>query len=371
MRIACVHFPQFSLQALVREAPALKYAALAVADETGRTVASCNQAAKDVGVRIGMAVPAARVLGITLGAPATVQLQRAAAAAFDAVVTLSQEVERGRSSGAHHAIFVRVPAGCRGATFGARLLQTLDAAGFVARVGIADDRFTAWVAAMDAPDAVHVIARGGSAAYLADKPTSLLAIPAEVRQMLALGGVTTLGAFAALPPPSVARAWDADYQALARGDGGSQLVVATPTGPVDEQLNDVDLDHAAEQLVARTAMRLLTRGELQKVIVDATDRRGATVRLVIDPVPATATELAACLRERLAACAGYVALHAVPVVADDVVDLVGAGINEARPEVPSMQGRAVSQREPWLRRPRRGRTTHDVVARQALLFAER
>ena len=133
-------------------------------------------------------------------------------------------------------LFAEVPTGMRGATFGTRILEVAAALDVAVRIGIADDRFTAWVAARhgrsdDAP--VVAVPRGGSAAFLAPQPLALLDISPEVLQMLVALGVRTLGEFASLPAPSVARRWDCDLQALARGEGGAELYSVKPgTGPL-------------------------------------------------------------------------------------------------------------------------------------------
>ena len=80
------------------------------------------------------------------------------------------------------------------------------------------------------------VPRGGSAAFLAPRPLSLLAITPEVQHMLEALGVRTLGEFAALPAPSVARPLEADYQALARGDSGNVLRPYAPEAPIREEL---------------------------------------------------------------------------------------------------------------------------------------
>jgi protein ImuB len=245
MRIACVHLPQFPLQAALRDAPALRGRAIAVvggasAPGFGRALAApvviaCSRAARAAGIRLGMTAPTARALaasasGVTdaveviAAEPETMIAASHAIAA--ALLELSPRVDRGGDPrGSHHAAYLEVPLGVRGSTFGARVIAALDALGVVARVGIADDMFTAWVAASQAPDHEEVVTvpRGGSAAFLAPQPLSLLAIPPEVQHVLGALGVHTLGEFAALPPPSVARAWDADYQQLARGEGGATI----------------------------------------------------------------------------------------------------------------------------------------------------
>jgi hypothetical protein len=80
------------------------------------------------------------------------------------------------------------------------------------------------------------VPRGGSAAFLAPRPLSLLAISPEVQHMLEALGVRTLGEFAALPAPSVARPLDADYRALARGESDVTLRPYAPDAPIREEV---------------------------------------------------------------------------------------------------------------------------------------
>lgn len=261
MRIACIHIPQFALQCASRLDPALRGAPVVVVGghEPGRersgplhtpVVMACSRAAWALGVRLGMTAAAARArspeLTIVTADPA---LERETVRAIaDATLGLSETVDLGGrvgAGGAHLAMYCAVPVKTRGTTFGERLIALLDELGLTGRIGIADDRFTAWVAASYAgpvsaaradDGGVTSVPRGGSAAFLASRPLSLLAIPAEVQHMLEALGVRTLGEFAALPAPSVQRPVEADYQALARGESGTQLRAYVPEAPVREEI---------------------------------------------------------------------------------------------------------------------------------------
>jgi hypothetical protein len=255
MRIACIHIPQFALQSATRIDPALRGAAVAVVSgvEPGRETAgvlhtpivlACSRAAWAQGVRLGMTAPAVRGLAagvqiVTADAAAERETVRAVA---DTLLGMSSVVDTGGrvgGGGAHLAMYAEVPAKTRGSTFGDRLLELLDEMGLTARVGIADDRFTAWVAAAHSGHeerGVITVPRGGSAAFLAPRPLSLLAISPEVQHMLEALGVRTLGEFAALPAPSVARPLEADYQALARGESDALLRPYTPEVPIREEV---------------------------------------------------------------------------------------------------------------------------------------
>jgi hypothetical protein len=264
MRIACVHVPQFALQCVTRIDPALRGAAVAVvgaghdpgAGAVTRAalhspiVMACSRSAWALGVRVGMTTPAARNASPEVRVvSADAQLERDAVRAIaDALLGVSTVVDVGGrvgSGAAHLAMYCEVPSRTRGGSFGDRLLDQLAAIGVSCRIGIADDRFTAWVAASSSVEAgrdnraedvgVVTVPRGGSAAFLAPRPLSLLAISPEVQHMLEALGVHTLGEFAALPAPSVTRPAEADYQALARGDSGNVLRPYAPDLAIREQ----------------------------------------------------------------------------------------------------------------------------------------
>ncbi|HEY4179337.1 MAG TPA: hypothetical protein VGM90_20980 [Kofleriaceae bacterium] len=284
MRIACVHIPQFALQTLTRIDPSLRGAAVAVVGSgASRSLSSpvvpgtaasvvdraraalfspivlaCSRGAWALGVRLGMTAAAANNLApgelrvVTADPAAERETVRALA---DALLGASATVDVGGrvgAGGAHLAMYCEVPTKTRGTSFGDRLVELCAALGVTARIGIADDRFTAWVAASSSPpptssvsaaaplhhddSAVISVPRGGSAAFLAPRPLSLLSITPEVLHMLESLGVRTLGEFASLPAPSVARPVEADYQALARGDSGHDLRPYAPEAPIREDV---------------------------------------------------------------------------------------------------------------------------------------
>jgi impB/mucB/samB family len=288
MRIACVHIPQFALQCATRIDPTLRQSSTAVvvvgpsalADarallagtapragaSTAPIVLACSRAAWSLGARVGMSATAARSLSPLINVlSADAQLERDTVRGIaDVLLALSPVVEVGGRVGpgsAHLALYCEVPAKTRGTSFGDRLLDRLEAIGVAGRVGIADDRFTAWVAAwLGAWDAsslsaspssvsaaqdrrhdetgVVSVPRGGSAAFLAPRPLSLLSITPEVQHMLESLGVRTIGEFAALPAPTVssrAGRFEADYQALARGESGNLLRPYAPDAPIREE----------------------------------------------------------------------------------------------------------------------------------------
>jgi nucleotidyltransferase/DNA polymerase involved in DNA repair len=285
MRIACVHIPQLSLQCASRIDPSLRRMSAAVAvvgtspmDPRSPVVLGCSRAAHALGARVGMAATLARGLSPDLMLlAADAQLEREAIRAIaDTLLSASQVVEIGGRVGprhAHFAIYCEVPAKTRGTSFGDRLLAHLEPLGITARIGIADDRFTAWVAASQhapADDASIIsVPRGGSPAFLAPRPLALLSISPEVAHMLESLGVRTLGEFAALPSPTVssrAARFEADYQALARGESGAHLRPYAPEAPIREdaviggdEAEGLSTPAAIALLAERVAIRLAGR----------------------------------------------------------------------------------------------------------------
>jgi hypothetical protein len=342
MRIACIHIPQYALQCATRVDPSLRGAPVAMVAGQGAgtgvlhapIVVACSRAAWTLGVRLGMTAAAARNTSPALAVVGVEsQLERETTRAVaDALLALTGVVDIGGrvgAGGAHLALYAEVPTRTRGNAFGERALETLRELGLLGRVGIADDRFTAWVAAAYGaigqrlgdhgaspaePEQQHqhdviTVPRGGSAAFLSPRPLSLLAIAPEVQHMLEALGVRTLGEFAALPAPSVARPLEADYQALARGDSGSLLRPYAPEAAIREEIvvlggNVLDGDHAiagpsAIGLIAqRIALRLdgRQRGAVRlelAISAPGGNAAGVTERSVeVDAPIATADELA-------------------------------------------------------------------------------
>jgi protein ImuB len=285
VRIACLYLPSFPIQIHVRMAPHLAGKAFAVVGEaeidSGRrnphAVIACSRAAWADGVRPRMTSAQARAIAPdTTFVTADVSLYRHALVAVaenllghSVTVDIGSQYESGSDKSppprAHCSIYLRLPPRRRAASWGEKLLADVARSGYRARLGIADDRFTAWAAAQtsrpsslehtdssdrdDGPTAspfaqvCKVVARGGSAAYLAPLPIELLPLSAEVRQMLSTLGIHTLGEFAELPPPTVGRRWiseGVDYQKLAAGMGPTELVPFTPTDTIIEHL---ELEH--------------------------------------------------------------------------------------------------------------------------------
>jgi protein ImuB len=273
-RIACLHLPSFPLQIHVRLSPHLAGKPFAIAaGKSGEPsqIIACSRAAWSEGARPQMTPTQARALAPACTfIPADAELYRHALVALaESLLPHSMTIDIGQQYregviGAHCSIYLLVPPRRRGVRYGEGLLAEITRLGYRGRAGIADDRFTAWAAAVsgrsrsdraacperrrrDAGDrgaepfaqVCTSVPRGGAAAYLAPLPLDLLPLSAEVRHLLSTLGIRTLGEFATLPPPTVGRRWrqgGVDHQRLAAGLGPTALTAFTPSEVIAEKL---------------------------------------------------------------------------------------------------------------------------------------
>jgi protein ImuB len=275
MRIACIYLPAFALQVQVRQAPHRAGTAFAVVHgprddkgeltSSGRNLLVCSKAAWDMGLRPGMSAPQARALApdVELLISDATLYQRALEALAESLMVHSLSIDIGAdgvcAKQANIAVYLRVPKKSRGDDFSQSLLTKLDKQGYKGRIGIADNRFTAWAAAQGArvtkvgelfPKEYCTVPTGNSAAFLAPLPIDLLPLNSDVQHMLETLGIKTLGDFASLPPPSVGRRWNAegvDFQSLAQGEGPTLLQSFTPKQAIIES---IDLEHEIHEIEA-------------------------------------------------------------------------------------------------------------------------
>jgi protein ImuB len=120
-----------------------------------------------------------------------------------------------------------------------------------ARVGVADGGFAARLAArVAAPGGAHLVGPGGSPAFLADWPVTVLDVPdlPGLPDLLGRLGLRTLGAFAALPAPAVLARFGA-VGARAHRDASGTEDHATALAPVPPDLVETaELDPPATRV---------------------------------------------------------------------------------------------------------------------------
>jgi len=217
------------------------------------------------GERVRAASPEARVEGVVTGllrreaearCPGVVLLDadtHVDAAAFE-VVALAVETFTPRLAldvPGRLAFPTRGPARYFGgeAALGARVLAAVAAAGVPdARLGVADGGFAAELAARAAaPGRAQVVAAGAAPAFLAEWPVAALGDPA-LADLLTRLGLSTLGAFAALPAASVLGRFGTEGSRAHRLARGLDPLVSAWTVPPPELAETIELDPPVEQV---------------------------------------------------------------------------------------------------------------------------
>ena len=94
----------------------------------------------------------------------------------------------------------------------------------------------------------------------------------------------TLGEFAALPAPSVARPLEADYQALARGESGAHAA-PVHAGGADPRGDRRQRGHRARACPARSAVRRRSRSSSRRIALRLAGRGRGAARIDVAMIP--------------------------------------------------------------------------------------
>ncbi|WP_210481452.1 DNA polymerase Y family protein [Naasia sp. SYSU D00948] len=237
LRTLVLWCPDWPVRAAARAAGLPADAPLALTDRGD--VFACSAPARAEGVRRGLRIREAQSRCAALVAlPYDPALD---ARAFDPVLDGVEELMPGvqvlRPGTA--ALRMQGPARYYGGEDAAarELLACLERLGVAdARIGIADGPFAAEQAARrSGPDRVRIVPEGGSPAFLAPLPVTILGLP-DLAVLLRRLGLPTLGAFAALPELEVRNRFGPDGAAahrLAAGLDGRRVVPRIPPDELD------------------------------------------------------------------------------------------------------------------------------------------
>jgi DNA polymerase-4/protein ImuB len=226
--IACLAVPSLALACELSGQAELTGKAIILTDELRSRVIDRTEAAARYGVEPGMPLRKATTLY-----PAALVLQqrtsRVAGVAellVEALATVSPFVEEAEP-GLVYADLNGLEGLYPGQGMVEQAILAAVPAGLHARLGIAENRFTSYVAARCAPpgEALRIEA-GNAGGFLAEKPASWLPLHPDTTERLQMLGIRTIGDFAALPRQAVeaqfgaagGRAWLA-----ARGEDATTL----------------------------------------------------------------------------------------------------------------------------------------------------
>ncbi|HEV2038077.1 MAG TPA: hypothetical protein VGQ96_05655, partial [Candidatus Eremiobacteraceae bacterium] len=222
-RIAALVIPQFLIGVSLRENASLAGRPLAVADGVSRReIVAANRAAR--GVDTGMTPKQARA-----ACPGLVVVARNEKAERDATNELLEALEscspclEALRPGVYFFDAKGLPGGETAAIGSAVALATT--LGFRASAAVADDKFSAYCAALTS-GGCSIVPPGGSAAFLAPLPVSLLSLAPGDAERFDMLGLRLLGQIAALPTaPLAARFGERarEYAGCARGESREPL----------------------------------------------------------------------------------------------------------------------------------------------------
>ncbi|PZC50350.1 MAG: DNA polymerase-4/protein ImuB [Chloroflexi bacterium] len=266
MPVACLVVPSLALACELAHRPQLQDHPVVLTDAAGLRVAELTAPAAQRNVRPGQTLREATALcpRITILEPHPAQNRRFADALRDAMASVSPIVEQPEPGA--------VCADLRGLDLlypqpgdvERAILQAAPPAP-AARLGVADERFTAYVAARSAQQGqAHRVPAGQSAAFLADKPTAWLPLPPDDQERLHLFGIHTIGALAELPRHAVAAQFGLAGETAWLAASGADPTPVAPDPFVHTAV--VESSRAEPPLVSREAILHSTQQLLRRAL---------------------------------------------------------------------------------------------------------
>ncbi len=285
-RVACLDVAAFALQRLAESAGIdfRQPLVLLVPQGGALVVQQLSPAAAAAGVRPGMRWTEARLLhhGLQPVNRDAALVQSAAERLAGGLLSLSPRVQVERPG----CLWLEPPG--RGdpaaeADFCARLLAFAAGAGLVgAAAGVADQALAAELAARHAAatsPAFHLVPPGATQAFLEPLPLGWLPFDDATGELLAMLGIRSLGAFAALTPQSIETRFGAAARALhALVRGRDRRGPRTPREPAERSAS-LTLEHAEERL---DALLFLFKSALDPLAAGLRQREELAAELTLD-----------------------------------------------------------------------------------------
>lgn len=269
-RLACLRVPLFPLAARLRSEPELggEAAAIFQGDGAAARLVAATRRGRRAGLRAGMSTAQARALvpDLAVRGRDPVCEEAARQALLEVAERYSPRVEDA-APGEVYLDLDGLDRHWRGEQpereLGRALLADAEAAGLPARVGIAESKLAARVAA-EQPRSPTVVAAGEAATFLAPLPLRRLAPENEVAEVLQRWGLRTIGDFARLDGHEVASRLGETGHELHRRAQGIDSRPLVPHAPPPLFREGLDLDWPLERLepflfVARGALDRLVR----------------------------------------------------------------------------------------------------------------
>ena len=286
MPFACIHVPNFLLQAVVRVEPALRREAVGIIDGTPPLVAviARNKKAASLGLRVGMSkTQAEEIPGVQLRRRSPAQETAAHAALVDLALSFSPQIEETAADSIGLDLEGLL------ALFGSleNLAQQLAARakkfGLHAQVAVASNPEAAQLAARGFPG-VTVLAPDEESERLGQLPVAALNLSEEMKETLERWGVRTCRALAALPTAQLSERLGQEgvlLQELARGASRRALIPAAATTRFEEAM---ELDTSVSELEPLSFLLARLLGQLcERLAARALATNEIRLKMQLDP----------------------------------------------------------------------------------------
>jgi len=272
--IACVVIPSFAATLVRQQHGISNDVPVIVAHYRGKRgqVAAADALALAAGVREGMPLTRARALcpEADIRLMQHSQLRQVTERLCETMGTFSQYLEIAPNSVQTAVVFLdlgrlRPDVGRR---LGAELVDAVARFGFVSRVGLASNAFTARAAALTGHEAVHLVLPAEIAPFLARQRVSLLPLKRETVRRLGLFGLHTLGQITTIPRSALVLQFGkegAQMHRLASGDDRRRIRQWAPRAFVcgvrqfEQPLEDRLIVQSVLDALASEQMDLLSR----------------------------------------------------------------------------------------------------------------
>jgi protein ImuB len=280
MSFACIHIPNFPVQAVVRNEPDLRFRAVVITDGKSEAVIAANKAAREVGIQLGMIrSQVAQLPAIDIRPRSPAQEEVAHAALLDLSFVFSPRVEDTAADTLTLDLDGLERVCGPPENIAHNLVQLASELGLDVHVAVAPNPDAAFHAARGFTG-ITLIESGVTSERLGPLPVSILAPSDEIMETLNRWGIQTFKALASLPTAELSERLGqagVHLQKLARGAWLRPLIPVQPSLHFEEVM---ELEYAEEeleplsfilgrllgQLCARLTARGLAANELRLVL---------------------------------------------------------------------------------------------------------
>ena len=268
-RIACVLLEEFSLEMFYQKEPSPAEQPLALTEEDRKSalIVAINQAATEHGVLINSTVPQAHTVcpDLIVKVRNTEKETSESQKLLKALQTIGPFAEKGAdSTGGALTIFMEVNGLMRlhksETVITKKIIALVESLGYPAKVGVADNKFIAKIAAETSKDnRFTIVSKGAGSAFIESLDIEHLALSSDTLETLRDLDLKTIGRLAEFPANEIAQRFGAEgatLSHLSRGRDPQQLLRVHPKEDMSNEMhltyriyNTATIIHHVQQLL--------------------------------------------------------------------------------------------------------------------------